>query len=73
MFKSLLILLLLGGSYGCTRSPALQAEEKRLKELVNRLENLKEGIKTLPELQRQVRELEKENRKLALQLKKRHR
>lgn len=69
----LLVMLLLYGSYGCTRSPEVLAEEQRLTELTNRLESLKENIKELPRLQQQVRQLEEENGKLRAQLKKRHR
>lgn len=68
----LLILLSLGGSYGCTRSAEVQAEEQRLEDLQGRLDVLKENIKNLPRLQVQVQELERENRQLARQLKKRH-
>lgn len=68
----LLILLLLCASYGCTRSAEVLAEEQRLTDLQNRLDNLKESIKDLPRLQEQVRQLEAENRKLVAQLKKRH-
>ncbi|MBX3171642.1 MAG: hypothetical protein KF760_29805 [Candidatus Eremiobacteraeota bacterium] len=73
MIARLLLFLMLLGSSGCVRSAEVLAEEQRLEEANNRLEELKESIKDLPRLQAEVRELERQNQKLRSQLKTRHR
>lgn len=68
------LLVLLLSTCGCMRSADQLAEEERLHERIEQLNNLKESIKELPRLQYQLEQAEAENKKLRAQLKKkRHR
>ena len=67
--KMAVLLMLLLGTSGCkTESPELQAEEQRLQERMEQLNQLKESIKELPRLQARVMQLEAENKKLRARL-----